>query len=84
MGYIITINSESKQALDLVKYLKNLDFVKVKKEKDVLTKPEKKSTVNDKEKLIEALAKSTNKAITKRMFTHFNIPYPEENDSDCR
>lgn len=40
MSYIITIDSESKEALDLVKYLKSLDFVKVKKEtkKSILVK----------------------------------------------
>lgn len=40
MSYIITIDSESKETLDLVKYLKSLDFVKVKKEtkKSILAK----------------------------------------------
>lgn len=79
MGYTITINSENKQALAFVDYAKKLGF-KVTKEDDKKTseKPEKKLSRKEKEKIIDELTRSTNKAITKRMFAHFNMPYPEE------
>lgn len=39
MGYIIKVNSESKQALAFLEFAKSLDFVKVTKEKTTLAKP---------------------------------------------
>ncbi|AEK23407.1 hypothetical protein [Capnocytophaga canimorsus] len=39
MGYIIKINSESKQALAFLEFAKSLDFVKVTKEKTALVSP---------------------------------------------
>lgn len=78
MGYIIKINSESSIATNLIKYLKTFDFVTVTKEKTALASPQtKKMTAKEKEKLINDLSKSTNKAITKRMFAHFKMTYPE-------
>ncbi|GIM59846.1 hypothetical protein [Capnocytophaga canimorsus] len=58
MGYIITINSESKQALAFLEYAKSLDFVKIKEEKTALVSPT--TTLNQqqekfKKKFIKAL-----------------------------
>lgn len=81
MGYTITINSENKQALAFVDYAKKLGFKVTKEEeedKKTSEKPEKKLSRKEKEKAIEEISKSINKAMTKRMFAHFNMPYPEE------
>lgn len=60
MGYIVTINSESKQALDLVSFLKSLDFVSVKKEtkKTALAKP---ATALNSKQAVLALTKTRTK-----------------------
>lgn len=71
MGYIIKINSESKQALAFLKFAKSLDFVKVTKEKTALAQPdvldEDGLTAEDR-KFITALSKKTKKAAAKRFY----------------
>lgn len=49
MGYIVTINSESKQALALLEIVKSFDFTEVKKiKKTALAKPEIGLTTKEK------------------------------------
>lgn len=36
----------------------------------------------EKKKIIEELSRKTNKAITKKMFAHFNMEYPEKEEKD--
>lgn len=58
MGYIIKINSESKQALAFLEFAKSLDFVKVTKEKTALAKP---ATALNPQQAVLALAKTRTK-----------------------
>lgn len=48
MGYIINVNSESKQALALLEIAKTFDFIEIKRVKTTRTK--KSATLSQKEK----------------------------------
>lgn len=78
MGYIVTINSESKQALALLEIVKSFDFTKVKKiKKTALSKPKitKNNDLTDEDKdFIMALSKKTNKGIAKKWDNYFKKP----------
>ncbi len=75
MPYTITITNDSPQALDFVKFIKNLDFVKVTKIKEnkrvslpaeeVLEEDENGIPLKFKDKII-AMSKQANRNMTKR------------------
>ena len=75
MPYTITITNDSPQALDFVKFIKNLDFVKVTKIKEnkivslpaeeVLEEDENGIPLKFKDKIM-AMSKQANRNMTKR------------------